>query len=249
MLRAVLFDMDDTLIDWSPREGNWVDLTQQHLAPIHEHLKKSGHTVPDLPVVAEVYGEQSRRAWESIAPPEWKCPRQIDILRSLLIDLGLDTEKMDMDNIQRLFAWGAIPGVRPFDGTLEVLQALRAKGLKTGLVTNASMPMWMRDVELKDMGLLEYLDVRLTAGDVGRFKPHARPFQEALKRLRVSPDEAVFVGDQIHDDVAGAQAVGMRAVWIRRGADVSNGICKPNATIVSIRELLTTFDLWFPGWR
>ena len=249
MLRAVLFDMDDTLVDWSTREGNWVDLTRQHLAPIHEHLQKAGHTMPDLTVMTEAYGEQSRRAWESINPPEWNCPRQIEILRASLVALDLETEKIDMDNIQRLFGWGPIPGVRPFDGTIEVLSTLRAAGLKTGLITNASMPMWMRDAELKSMGLLEHLEVRLTAGDVGRFKPHPKPFQEALKRLHVAADEAVFVGDQMHDDVAGAQAVGMRAVWIRRGADVSNGACKPNATINSIRDLLTTLDLWFPGWR
>jgi 2-haloalkanoic acid dehalogenase type II len=249
MLRAVLFDMDDTLIDWSTRKGNWVDLTQQHLTPIHEYLQKAGHKVPDLTIVAEVYSQQSRYAWESITPPEWNCPRLVEILRATLKTLNLETDKLDMENIQRLYAWGPIPGVRPFDGTIEVLRTLREGGLKTGLITNASMPMWMRDTELKAMGLLELLDERLTAGDVGKFKPHARPFQEALKRLHIAADEAVFVGDQMHDDVAGAQAVGMRAVWIRRGADISNGSCKPNATIVSIRELLDTLDLWFPGWR
>ncbi|MBN1312735.1 MAG: HAD family hydrolase [Anaerolineae bacterium] len=249
MLRAVLFDMDDTLVDWSTREDRWEDLTRQHLAPIHDHLRIAGHTVPDLTTMVEAYSEQNRRAWETITPPEWNCPRQIDILQSMLKMLGLETEKVDMDNIQRLFAWGPVPGVRPFDGTIEVLCTLRETGLKTGLITNASMPMWMRDAELKAMGLLEYLDVRLTAGDVGKFKPHTKPFHEALQRLHIAADEAVFVGDQMHDDVAGAQAAGMRAVWIRRGADVSNGSCKPNATIVSIRELLNTLDLWFPGWR
>lgn len=249
MLRAVIFDMDDTLLDWSGREGQWIDLTRRHLAPIHEHLQKEGHQVPDLNAMTEAYGEQNRRAWEAIMPPEWNCPRQIDLLRATLVSLKLEVEKLDMDNVQRLFAWGPIPGVRAYDGTAEVLRTLRSAGLKTGLITNATMPMWMRDSELKATGLLELLDVRLTAGDVGKFKPHTKPFQEALERLRVSADEAVFIGDQVHDDVAGAQAAGMRAVWIRRGADVSNGSCKPNATIATIHELLTTFDLWFPGWR
>jgi HAD superfamily hydrolase (TIGR01509 family) len=249
MLRAVIFDMDDTLLDWSTREGQWIDLTRRQLAPVHEHLKKEGHKMPELDVLVEAYGEQNRRAWESITPPEWNCPRQIELLRAALVSLKLEAEKLDMDKIQRLYAWGPIPGVRAYDGTVEVLRTLRVAGLKTGLITNATMPMWMRDTELKATGLLELLDVRLTAGDVGKFKPHPKPFQEALKRLHVSADEAVFVGDQVHDDVAGAQAAGMRAVWIRHGADVSNGSCKPNATIASIRELLKTLDLWFPGWR
>jgi 2-haloalkanoic acid dehalogenase type II len=249
MLRAVLFDMDDTLLDWSNREGNWVDLTQRHLAPIHEHLQKEGHRVPELNAMTEAYGEQNRLAWESISAPEWNCPRQVDILQATLVSLDLEAEKLDMDKIQRLFAWGPVPGVHVYAGTLEVLRALRAAGLKTGLVTNATMPMWMRDAELKAAGLLEYLDVRLTAGDVGKFKPHPKPFQDALRQLQVSASEAVFVGDQVQDDVAGAQAAGMRAVWIQRGADVGNGSCKPNAIISTIRDLPKTLDLWFPGWR
>ncbi len=249
MLRAVIFDMDDTLLDWSAREGQWIDLTRRHLAPIHEHLRKEGHQMPDLDAMTEAYGEQNRRAWESITPPEWNCPRHIELLRATLASLDLDIEKLDMDKIQRLFAWGPIPGVHAYNDTAEVLRVLRTTGVKTGLITNATMPMWMRDTELKAAGLLEYLEVRLTAGDVGKFKPHPKPFQEAMKRLHVSADEAVFVGDQMHDDIAGAQAAGMRAVWIRRGVDVSNGSCKPNATITAIRELLKTLDLWFPGWR
>jgi HAD superfamily hydrolase (TIGR01509 family) len=249
MLRAVIFDMDDTLLDWSGREGQWVDLARRHLAPIHEHLQKEGHQIPDLDVMTEAYGEQNRRAWEAITPPEWDCPRQVEILQAALVALKIEAGKLDMDHIQRLFAWGPIPGVRAYDGTAEMLRALRTAGLKTGLITNATMPMWMRDTELKAAGLLEYLDVRLTAGDVGKFKPHPKPFQEALKRLHISADEAVFVGDQMHDDIAGAQAAGMRAVWIRHGAEFSNGSCKPNATITSVRELPNTLDLWFPGWR
>lgn len=249
MLRAVIFDMDDTLLDWSGREGQWVDLTRRHLAPIHEHLQKEGFQVPDLDALTEAYGEQSRRAWEAITAPEWNCPRQIELLQAALLSLNLEAEKLDMEKIQRLYAWGPVPGVRAYEGTVEMLRALRLAKLKTGLITNATMPMWMRDVELKAAGLLEYLDVRLTAGDVGKFKPHPKPFQEALRRLRVAADEAVFVGDQVHDDVAGAQAAGMRAVWIRHGADVSNGSCKPNATISSVKELPKTLDLWFPGWR
>jgi FMN phosphatase YigB (HAD superfamily) len=127
MLRAVLFDMDDTLLDWSAREGSWIDLTRRHLTPIHEHLQKEGHQVPDLGVMVEAYGEQSRRAWESITPPEWSCPRQIELLQAMLVSINLDTGKIDMDKIQRLFAWGPIPGVRVYDGTTEVLQALRRR--------------------------------------------------------------------------------------------------------------------------
>jgi FMN phosphatase YigB (HAD superfamily) len=148
-----------------------------------------------------------------------------------------------------------MPGVRVFQDTLGVLHALRAEGLQIGLLTNSDLPMWMRDGELRDLGLLDSIDVRLTAGDVGRLKPHFAPFRAVLDGLGVTPDEAVFVGDRLQDDVAGAQATGMRAVWVRRASSMwvtqsdSFGGPRPNATIDRLAQLLTTLDRWFPGWR
>lgn len=249
MLRAVIFDMDDTLLDWSRREGTWSEITQIHLSPVIAYLKESGHKVPDLIGFAEIYSDQSRKAWDSIVPPEWNCPRQEDIFRATFREFHIETERIDFGEVQRRFAWGPIPGVSAFDDVHELLRGLRAARLKTGLITNSAMPMWMRDVELKALGILDYLDVRLTAGDVGKFKPHPQPFRVALDRLNVSPTEAVFVGDRVEDDVVGAHAAGMRAVWLRRGASPASELFKSNATIRTLKELPGILDGWYPGWR
>lgn len=249
MIRAILFDMDDTLLDWSKREGNWMEFTLRHLDPLHVYLKQSGHSVPELSGLVDLYMDQSRRAWELIQPPEWNCPRQQDILRDTLRAADLDIGRIDLDEAQRRFAWGPIPGVRLYDDAQEVLSAVRAAGMKTGLITNAAVPMWMRDTELRALGLLESLDVRLTAGDVGKFKPHPHPFRVALERLHILPDEAIFVGDRIQDDVAGAQAAGMQAVWIRRGNSQPDGGLRPDAIIESLAGLFAVLDDWHPAWR
>lgn len=255
MLRAVIFDMDDTLIDWSEREGDWMSSSRECWQPIHEHLTAAGHPMPSLDYVAQVFTDQVRAAWDKVTGPEWICPRQIDILHDTLTALNFSMERPEVEKLQRLYGWKGGAGVRLFDDTLEVLTTLRAAGLKIGLVTNADMPMWMRDVELQNLSILEHIEVRLTAGDVGRLKPHPAPFQEAMKLLGVLPEEAVFVGDRMQDDVIGARTAGMRAVWVRRHSSTwvepptgSAGL-KPNATIQQLRELLTTFDLWYPGWR
>jgi HAD superfamily hydrolase (TIGR01549 family) len=250
MLRAVIFDMDDTLLDWSQREGNWQELNQLHLGPIHAYLCETGHTMPDLPGLAEAYADQSRLAWETINLHDWDCPRQKDILRETLRVVKVEVEHVDMERVQHLFNWGLIPGVRAFDDSLEVLKVIQAAGIKTGLITNAALPMWMRDAELQAVGLLDHLDVRLTAGDVGKLKPHPQPFRVAMQRLGVAPSEAVFVGDRVQDDVAGAQLAGMRAIWVRRESSAFvNGNFKPNATVGALRELVKVLDLWYPGWR
>jgi putative hydrolase of the HAD superfamily len=255
MIRAVIFDMDDTLIDWSGREGDWVATTRECLRPVHEHLTSQGHEIITLEEMAQVYADQTRNAWEKVTPPEWACPRHIDILSSTIKALNVQMDSLDMQKMQRLYAWRGDPGARPFEDTIEVLKALREAGLKLGLVTNADLPMWMRDYELDAFGLVEMIDVRLTAGDVGHLKPHPAPFKEAAKQLGVLPEEAVFVGDRLQDDVIGARSAGMRAVWIRRASSSwfepeqgSEGL-RPNATIYKLIELLSTFDLWYPGWR
>ena len=255
MLRAVIFDMDDTLVDWSQREGDWTGHIRKSLRPVHEYLRLAGHPVPNLEWFAYIYSEQAHVAWDRVCPPEWSCPRQIDILADTVRALNLEFEAIQMEPLQRRYAWQAMPGVRMFPDTPGVLQALRAEGLQIGLLTNSDLPMWMRDGELRDLGLLDAIDVRLTAGDVGRLKPHYAPFRAVLDQLGVTPDEAVFVGDRLQDDVAGAQATGMRAVWIRRSSSMwvtpgnsANGP-RPNAIIDRLAQLLTTLDRWFPGWR
>ena len=255
MLRAVIFDMDDTLIDWSERDSDWMAHSRECLRPIHDHLASLGNSLPNLEDMTEVYADQARAAWEAVTAPEWLCPRQIDILRNTIKAINLDVESFDIEKLQRMYGWKTIGGVRPFQDAEMVLKSLREAGVRIGLVTNADLPMWMRDAELDSFGLTQYIEVRLTAGDVGRLKPHPEPFQKAMSLLDVLPHEAIFVGDRVQDDVVGARAAGMRAVWIRR----SNGgwidpldetaSYKPNATIYRLADLLTTLDVWYPGWR
>lgn len=249
MLRAVIFDMDETLIDWSRRRGEWNDISREHLRPIYNHLKSEGYRLPSLDKVVQKYGERTREAWNAMNPPHWDCPPQFSVLHQVLVDLGLSLDEINLQLLEELFAWDAIPGVEPFEDAVEVLHTLRSAGLRTGLLTNAMMPMRMRDAELRAYGLLDYLDVRLTAGDVGKFKPHPQVFRVVLEQLGVSPVNAVFVGDSPQHDVAGAQAVGMRAIWVRRADAVLTDSIKPNAIVDSLSSILSILDVWYPGWR
>jgi putative hydrolase of the HAD superfamily len=248
-LHAVVFDMDDTLVDWSQQAADWSELRRIHLRPVHDHLRQSGHAVPDLERMAEVYSEINTRAWMSASPPDWYAPRQIDVLRAALYALSLNIDEAGLLDLQRRFDWRPVPGVRVFPEAVEVLRTIRGQGVRTGLLTNASSPMWMRDRELEALGLRDLLDERLTAGDIGHLKPHPRPFEAVLGRLNATASEAVFVGDRVQDDIVGAQSVGMRAVWIRRDGSTLPDPTRPDAVITDLRELLSILDQWFPGWR
>lgn len=249
MLRAVIFDLDDTILDWSNAQVDWAELGAAHLTPICDYLRETGHTLPPVRAVADRLGEIVRLSWKKAQMPHWEAPRLYNHLHDLLIVLGINPSTVDMERLERLYQWGPIHGVRPFRDASSVLEALRAARLQLGLLTNAAQPMWMRDIELNAYGLTDAFDFRITAGDIGKLKPHPDVFKFVLEALNTSAEEAVYVGDRPHDDVIGAQSAGMRAILVRRISTIMIDGVKPNAIVNNLREIQDVFDLWYPGWR
>jgi HAD superfamily hydrolase (TIGR01509 family) len=100
-----------------------------------------------------------------------------------------------------------------------VLESLRSLGIKTAIVSNtpwgSSASAWRE--ELTRHGLLDKVDATVFCMDVGWRKPHRAPFDRALSLLRVTPSEALFVGDDHRWDVAGAHNAGLRPVLLGPG--------------------------------
>jgi putative hydrolase of the HAD superfamily len=122
-----------------------------------------------------------------------------------------------------------------------VLQGIRDRGWRTGLLSNTHWPRDLHEKWLADAGLLDLLDVRVYTSDLAHMKPHAEAFRAALGD--VPPAEAVFVGDRPRDDVAGAQAVGMRTVLLT-GRDVPPYDVTPDAALADLADLLDLLDAW-----
>ena len=102
--------------------------------------------------------------------------------------------------------------------THALLEALRSRGLRLGLVSNAFDPGWLLHRDLAQMGIAERIDYAVFSSEVGKRKPHPEIFERALEALEVAPDEALFVGDRLYEDVRGAAQVGLttvQAVWFR----------------------------------
>jgi len=129
-----------------------------------------------------------------------------------------------------LFAWGHTlatwapddeprEGARRLDSTTHaMLEALRKRGLKLGLVSNAADPPEDLRRELGDSGIAERIDYAVFSSEVGRRKPDAEIFERALEALGVPPEAALFVGDRLEEDVRGAAELGMttvQALWFR----------------------------------
>ena len=123
------------------------------------------------------------------------------------------------------------PEVHP---TLEHL-ALR---YTLGVITNGN-------ADVRRLGLADYFRFALCAEELGIGKPDPKPFREALSRAGgVAAERAVHIGDHPSDDIAGAQAAGMRAIWFNPQGRVWEGETTPDAQIASLAELPALLGSW-----
>ena len=261
-LKAVLFDFDDTLIDWSGVQLDWREIEAERLARVLRFLdQRLSRTHIELAQLVDRYTRRTREAW-MIARANLRAPNMPEILVETLTELGVVQADSFADEILRAYDWNVVPGTVVFPDVVPVLEQLQARQIRLGVVTNSSQPMSLRDCELREHGLLPYFPVcRIAAADAGFLKPHPQIFHCALERIGAAPEEAVFIGDNPIADVSGALGVGMRAVQRLnvQGANTSGG--HPRATadsagsisrhpcMNSFAELPALLDAWFPDWR
>jgi putative hydrolase of the HAD superfamily len=251
MLKAVLFDLDDTLIDWSAVDLDWETRDSEMLGRVSSYIGDKVQPISDFKGLVKDYRQRTFSAWED-GRSSLRAPHMGRILVEALVAAGVPENHVDEIEALTAFDWGAIPGITLFPDVPEVLELLLANHIRIGIVTNAHQPMWLRDKELEDFDLLKYFeDCRFSAADVGYLKPHPRIFEAALDCIGSKPEETVFVGDSPVADVAGAQGAGIKAVLrVRKTmSPMLSGLIVPDHTVSSLAELPAILDRWYPGWR
>jgi putative hydrolase of the HAD superfamily len=122
-----------------------------------------------------------------------------------------------------------------WDGVRELLTDLRNRGSRLGLLTNGFTETHQEKIEL--LGLRPYFDTIIISDEVGMIKPDPNVFLLTCKRLSVDPQRTTMVGDRFDKDVAGAQAVGMKTLWVNvRGELPHNDHVVPDVTVGSFPE-------------
>jgi putative hydrolase of the HAD superfamily len=241
-IEAVLFDLDDTLIDWADVTVSRDEYYRPRVRRLRDFLMDKGYELPPASEFQSILDQAIFATWEE-AKKTWIIKSYGAIFSQVLLNMGLIIEGLDIDELLRLFDWNAWPGVVNFPDTIPVLEELRWRGYKIGLLTNSILPMWMRDVELETFQLLTYFDARVTAADVGYVKPHPNIYYALLDMMKITPDRAVFVGDRPKNDIAGANAVGLISVLMdppHLQRDL-NGVI-PDHTITALGELLPLLE-------
>ena len=235
-LQAVLFDFGHTLMDFGRTEealrgaytvirerlAHWVE--DQAPPEVDELVERIADEIDRM--VERSYKERQLEELdiltlfdEAFAGIGYKLPREL--LR--------EVAELDHDVLAK--------SVRIEADTLETLEKLRADGLRIGMVSNVSQLPELLWRDLETFGLKRLVDAVAFSSEIGVRKPRPQIFLHVLTELDVSPANAVFVGDRLVDDIAGAHAVGMRAVLTRQYRKEEADDITPDAIIERISEL------------
>lgn len=102
-----------------------------------------------------------------------------------------------------------------FENSIPLLKELKSRGYITGVITNG--PSYLQNHKLETSGLKPYLDWVVVSGDVGVHKPDPALFAYAAEKHGLKPEECVYVGDHPVNDIQGALGAGMKAIRMNFG--------------------------------
>lgn len=199
MIRAVLFDVGDTLILGHPKYWLWPIIEAKGIA--HQaDLKRLPQAIQDA--YAHYSDHHMRATDEATALSFWRA-----FHREIMNGIGLGAHADEVADYLKEH-WQS-PQVWPLTpGTKEALDELKNLGFKLGVVSNWD---WTLPGVLKATGLADFFDYVGVSALEGVAKPDPRFFQIVLSHIQVAPAQAIHVGDS-EDDINGAKAAGVQPV-------------------------------------
>lgn len=160
---------------------------------------------------------------------------QREAWRRSLLACGVDDAELTGFALE-VFAVEERASHRLYDDAQGLLDGL-AGTYGLALITNGARE--SQREKLHAVGISDAFDAVVISAEVGFAKPDRRIFQHALDRLGVSASEAWHIGDSLANDVAGARAIGVRAIWLNRHGTVRTAAApEPDVEIQGLRELL-----------
>ncbi len=225
-LRAVVFDLDNTLFDFISMKEKAVEAAAW--AMIDAGLPMTPEEVTrKIFQVYEAEGIEFQNVFDTVL---MEATGSVD---SKILAAGIVAYRRVREAM-----------LVPFPHTMSTLVALVKRGIKIAVVSDApSVQAWLRLCYLQ---LQDLFDTVVTFDDTGERKPSPQPYRLALSRIGVHPSEALMVGDWIDRDLLGAKRLGMRTAQALYGAELPDEAppVLADAILHDIRDILKLVDQW-----
>ena len=193
MIKAIIFDLDETLLNRDESVKLFVDRQHERLNKKLDHIPKDTYMTRFI--------ELDKRGYV------WKDKVYQQLVEEFSIT-EMTWEELLQDYI-REFQNHCVP----FANLFAMLAELRNKNLILGMITNGFGQFQMDNIKALDIE--KYFHTILVSEWEGIKKPDPHIFWRALNQLNVAPHQSVYVGDHPENDVKAAQRVGMKGIWKR----------------------------------
>jgi putative hydrolase of the HAD superfamily len=197
MIKAVIFDLDNTLIDFWKMKHMCCDAAMSSMidAGLKVNKKKALKLLFDL---YDKYGLEDPRIFQKFLT---KTMKRVDT--KILAHGVVAYRKVKFGFLE------------PYPHVHHVLLKLKQNGIKLGIVSDApKLKAWTR---LAAMKIGDYFDVVVAFEDTNKHKPSNLPFEAALDKLKLKPAECLMVGDWPERDILGAKKLGMKTAFAKYG--------------------------------
>lgn len=204
-LRAVLFDLDNTLIDFVRVKRMGSDAAARAMIAAGADFPFRADEAGDILFGAYLEDIEGERVFEHFLRQHHRqklmlSQHMIDKITASAVNAYLKAKTLHLE---------------PYPSVRRTLLRLARMGVHMGVITDA--PRFKAYQRLDAAGLTDFFDFVLGFDDHGELKPHERPFREALDLLDLPPQAVLMVGDWPERDIGGAKAVGMHTAWAAYG--------------------------------
>ena len=208
-VKAVLFDLGDTLLTFG--KVKTTRLFRQGARLSYDFLKKQGQSVGNFEYYCwrNLIALRIRRWLSSLTGRDFDA---LALLKKVGTKKGIQLAPEQWEHLAWLWYEPLCKRAKAEPNIEQTLTTLKESGLKLGIVSNTFVNRCCLEKHLKQFGILDFFTVRLYSYEFNFRKPDARIFKIAAERIGEIPENILFVGDRIHEDVEAAARIGMHAV-------------------------------------